>query len=230
MQWGIRYGVKWGIAVEVKLKRIIFSLPGRDILLDVISDVEALITDLADGDKIPCWAEIWPAARALGRYIWEHTSLLEQSVLEIGSGLGLPGTVCAVKGAAVTFSDYNRDAVKLSLNNAAINGVKATGHLGDWRDFVLDEKFDLVIGSDVFYDPELNLYVKAIIKNSLKPQGQLLLSHQRREHTYNFVEQIKKEMSLTEIRKDIIETDEESVYGSFAISIHHLLQKGRNHS
>jgi methyltransferase-like protein 23 len=216
--------------MEINLKRTTFSLPGRDILLDVISDVEALITDLDDGDKIPCWAEIWPAARALGRYIWEHTSLSGYSVLEIGCGLGLPGTVCAVKGADVTFSDYNRDAVKLSLQNAVINGVQATGHLGDWRDFVLEEKFDWIIGSDVFYDPELNIYVKAIIKNNLKPQGQLLLSHQRREHTYNFIKQLKKETGFAEIRMDTTETDEESIYGSFSISIHHLLKKEHNTS
>jgi prenyltransferase beta subunit len=82
----------------------------------------------------------------------------------------------------------------------------------------------------VFYDPELNIYVKAIIKNNLKPQGQLLLSHQRREHTYNFIKQLKKEMGLAEIRMDTTETDEESIYGSFSISIHHLLKKEHNGS
>jgi predicted nicotinamide N-methyase len=211
--------------VNIELKRIKFTLPGREITLDVVADVEALITDLSDADKVPCWAELWPAARSLARYIWEHTRLHGQSVLEIGCGLGLPGTVCAVKCGVVTFSDYNSDAVELSLHNAAINGAVAKGHLGDWRKFVLDDKFDWIIGSDVFYDPKLNPYVKALIEKNLKADGQVLISHQRREHTYNFVKHLKKEMGFAEIRIDKIETDEESVYHSFSISIHHLIKK-----
>ncbi len=211
--------------MDIILKRTAFSLSGRDIILDVVADVEALITDISDGDKIPCWAEVWPAARSLGRYIWEHVSADGQSVLEIGCGLGLPGTVFALKGANVTFSDYNRDAIELSLHNAALNGAVAKGHLGDWRDFVLDEQFDWIIGSDVFYDPQLNRYVKNIIKDKLKSGGQLLLSHQRRTPTYRFVEELKKEMDFAEARTDTVETDEESVYGSFFISIHQLFSK-----
>lgn len=207
----------------ISLMRTVFPLPGRDILLDVVDDVEALITDLSDADQVPCWAEIWPAARALARYVWENVSLQGQSVMEIGSGLGLPGTVCGVKGARVTFSDYNSDAVDLSVHNAVINGIDAAGHVGDWRNFVLEGQFDWIIGSDVFYDPKLNPYVLNVFRNHLNRGGQLLLSHQRREPTYRFVSQVKEELGMTEVRVDTVERDEESVYGQFVVSVHHLL-------
>ena len=199
-----------------------FALSGKEIILDVVDDVEALITDLSDADLVPCWAEIWPAARALSRYIWDRLDIAGNSVMELGSGLGLPGVVCGVKGANVTFSDYNRDAVTLSLHNAKINDVMAQGHVGDWRAFDVKEQFDWIIGSDVFYDPKLNPYVLEIFCRNLKPGGQLLLSHQRREHTYDFIQQVKERLNLTEIRVDTVDVDEESVFGKFSISIHQL--------
>ena len=208
--------------MKIQLTRTVFPLPGKDIQLHVVKDVESLITDLSDADLVPCWAEIWPSARALARYIWEYLLPSGETVMEVGSGLGLPGTVCGVKGAHVTFSDYNQDAVNLSVQNAAINGVKAEGHLGDWRKFEIDRKFDWIIGSDIFYDPKLNPYVLGIFRKYLKPGGQLLLSHQRRQPTYEFVEQVKKELLMSEIQIDSVERDEESVYGKFVVSVHHL--------
>jgi predicted nicotinamide N-methyase len=213
--------------MEIQLVRTIFPLPGRTIILDVVDNVEGLITDLSDADLVPCWAEIWPAARALARYVWEHLDLAGQDVMEIGSGLGLPGTVCGVKGGSVTFSDYNRDAVTLSLRNAVNNGVQAQGHVGDWRCFDLSRQYDWIIGSDVFYDPKLNPYVMEIFRHNLKPGGQLLLSHQRRQPTYNFIAAVKKELGMSEIRLDTVELDEASVYGQFVVSVHHLLPLNR---
>lgn len=210
--------------MKIRLKRVIFPLPGREIELDVVDDVESLITDLSDADQVPCWAEIWPAARALARYIWEHVDISGKSVIELGCGLGLPGTVSALKGAGVTFSDYNPDAVQLSINNSLINHTTAKGHVGDWRSFKQEEKFDWIIGSDVFYDPKLNPYVLEIFFRNLKPDGQLLLSHQRRQPTYDFVRKVMERLQMQEIRLDVIETDMDSVYQKFPISIHHLLR------
>ncbi len=211
--------------MDLPLRKYVFALPGREVILDVVADVESLITDLSDGDKIPCWAEVWPAARTLGRYIWEHTRMWGQSVLELGCGLGLPGTVCALKGALVTFSDYNEQAVNLSLGNAAQNGVSARGHVADWRCFEPAGRFDWIIGSDVFCDPKLNPYVLAVIKSHLNKEGQILLSHQRRLPTYEFVARVREELLLDEIRLDLVEVVEESVYGRFAVSVHHLLKR-----
>lgn len=49
----------------------VIKLPGLEIPLILVEDVEALITDPSDEDKIPLWAVIWPAAMGLSRYVWE---------------------------------------------------------------------------------------------------------------------------------------------------------------
>lgn len=208
--------------MDIQLVRTEFKLPNKIVYLDVVDDIEALITDLSDADAVPCWAEIWPSARALARYIDKNLNLLDKSVLELGSGLGLPGTICGIRGGQVMFSDYHQAAVELSLHNAALNGVKAEGFLGDWRAFTLQQRFDLLLGSDIFYDPQLNAYLLTIFKDNLKAGGQILISHQRRLPTYHFVEQLKRQLKLQEVRIDCIEREEESVYGQFFVSIHHL--------
>jgi|LSQX01.3.fsa_nt_gb predicted nicotinamide N-methyase len=208
--------------MDIELVRTEIKLGDKIVYLDVVDDVEALITDLADADAVPCWAVVWPSARTLARYIYNNLNLTGKTVLELGSGLGLPGTVCGLCGGQVMFSDYNQDAVDLSLHNAALNGVKAEGWLGDWRSFSLQQRFDCLICSDICYDPQLNPYLLAICHKNLKAGGEILISHQRRQPTYQFVEQLKSELKLQEIRIDSIEKDEESVYGQFFVSIHHL--------
>jgi predicted nicotinamide N-methyase len=54
-----------------------FHLPGLDLVLEVVANVEDLVTDPEDDDQIPYWAEMWPAARGLAHYIWEEIDFQE---------------------------------------------------------------------------------------------------------------------------------------------------------
>lgn len=172
----------------VETKEVLFSLPGRDLRLALVKDVEALITDPADEDKVPCWAEIWPAARGMAAYIWEKLSFNGESLLELGAGLGLPGVVCGLKGARVTFSDFNPMALEFSAKNALLNGLEDFCCLtGDWRRFPSAGKFDWIVGSDIFYDPKLNPHLAGVFRECLAVGGRLLLAHPGREASFEFV-------------------------------------------
>ncbi|MHB1044253.1 MAG: class I SAM-dependent methyltransferase [Eubacteriales bacterium] len=172
----------------------VFSLPGRELRLALVKDVEALITDPEDEDKVPCWAEIWPAARGLAAFIWENCSFNGESVLELGAGLGLPGVVCGLKGARVTFSDFNPLALGISGENARMNGLSGYDcMLGDWRYFPSGRKFDWIVGSDIFYDPKLNVHLARVIGNCLAPEGRLLTAHPGRKASFDFIRQLLDE-------------------------------------
>ena len=56
---------------KIKKKKLTVNLPGRELTLYVAADIEALITDVSDEDKVPCWADVWPAAYGLAYFIWE---------------------------------------------------------------------------------------------------------------------------------------------------------------
>ncbi|MCL6638977.1 MAG: methyltransferase [Firmicutes bacterium] len=166
----------------------VFSLPGREIRLHLVKDVEALITDPEDEDKVPCWAEVWPAARGLASYIWENLSFGGERVIELGAGIGLPGVVCGLKGARVTFSDFNPLALEVAAKNAASNGLADYSLLlGDWRCFPRSHSFDYVVGSDIFYDPKLNVHLARVIDSCLPAGGRVLLAHPGREASFNFI-------------------------------------------
>lgn len=171
------------------VKELVVSLPGKEIKLFITADFEALITDLEDEDKVPCWAEVWPAAYGLARHIWEHVDFNpSHEVLELGAGMGLPGIVCGLKGARLTLSDFNPQALEMAGTNAAVNGVVADLLLADWRSFSEKKLFDLMLASDILYDPKLNPHLGQIFHKNLRPGGSVLISHPQRRATYEFIE------------------------------------------
>lgn len=204
----------------------VFSLPGRDVRLFLVKDVEALITDPTDEDKVPCWAEIWPAARGLASYIWENITFGGESLLELGSGLGLPGVACGLKGARVTFSDFNPLALELSAKNAVINGLTGCRLLqGDWRDFPEYGQFDWVVGSDIFYDPKLNVHLGRVMATRLAGGGRLLLAHPGRKASFAFIEALEEagfSCEAKEVRPVVIDDPH---FPYYEINIHVLRKK-----
>jgi len=177
------------IVEEVKKKEMHIKLPGKDVTIQVVENIEALITDLSDEDKVPCWADIWPASLGMAKFIWEHLLLTEDdNVIELGAGMGLPGIVCGLKGARVTLSDFNPLALEIAGENARLNSLQAGLLLEDWRTFSSGEKYDWLLASDVMYDPKLNPYLGEIFSNNIAPGGRILVSHPWRKATYEFLQ------------------------------------------
>ncbi|RQD76135.1 MAG: methyltransferase domain-containing protein [Candidatus Syntrophonatronum acetioxidans] len=207
----------------IETKEEVFYLPGREIRLLVVKDIEALVTNPDDEDNIPYWADIWPAARPMAWHIWDHMDFQGAEVMELGAGLGLPGIVAGLKGARVTFSDYKEEALEMTVVNARANGVEEVEtYLGDWRDFKLDKKFDWILGSDILYNPRLNPYAEEILLTNLKEKGNLLLSHARRPVTYQALERLKDKGGFREEVKVIPVTIEDPYYPNYLVSLHHL--------
>ena len=203
-----------------------FHLPGLDLVLEVVANVEDLVTDPEDDDQIPYWAEMWPAARGLAHYIWEEIDFQGETVLELGAGLGLPGMVAALKGGSVTFSDYIEESLEIISRNVARNNIKDVAYLlADWRDFQVKEKFDWIIGSDVLYNPSLNPYVVEILKHNLAPTGCLLFAHPSRPVTEELLESLIIPLGLQEDRTKVTVAVEETGVSAFYQDIDiHLLK------
>ncbi len=174
----------------VRKKELLFSLPGgRELRFLVAADIEALITDLSDADQVPCWADIWPAAHGLAHHLWDDLQIGPgKRVIELGAGMGLPGIVCALKGARVMLSDFNQTALEMSAENARQNGLHVELQLADWRSFHCREEYDYILASDILYDPVLNPFLGQIFAQNLKPGGEVLIAHPDRRVTREFVE------------------------------------------
>ncbi|KJS15855.1 MAG: methyltransferase [Peptococcaceae bacterium BRH_c4b] len=209
--------------MAVKTRETVVHLPGKNVSLAVVRDVEELITDPADEDKVPLWAEIWPAARGLSEYIWNGIDFSGQTVLELGAGLGLAGVICGLKGAIVTFSDYQASALEIASMNARKNGLSGVDFfLGDWRDWKLSCQFDWIVGSDILYDPKFHPYLRKIIAANLQPGGSLLFSHPGRKPSFQFVEQWERDYGCIFRHTMVPVNIEDPHFPYYEIHIHHL--------
>ena len=102
----------------------------------------------------PLFGVVWPSSRVLAATV----SVLEldrKRVLEIGCGLALSSIVLHKMGADITASDYHPLARKFldgNINRNSLPPIKF--QTGNWEtENPLLGKFDLIIGSDVLYQP-----------------------------------------------------------------------------
>lgn len=84
---------------------------------------------------------IWPAARALSRWLAERNReyCAGTKVLELGAGCGAPGIVSYVWGGAefISLTDSDPDIISLMHSNCELNGIPGNRMevgLLDWRD------------------------------------------------------------------------------------------------
>ena len=199
-----------------------YCLPGLCLSFEIVANVEDLVTNPEDDDQIPYWAELWPASRGLAQYIWERIDFHGDRVLELGAGLGLSGLVAACKGARVTISDYQPEALKIASRNALRNGIEGVAfELADWRDWPLTEEFDWIIGADVLYNPRSNPCIGRIVAGNLAASGQLLFAHPGRQATLSFLGELVKS-GFQERRTMIPVTVDNPLLSDYTIDIPHL--------
>ncbi|MDA8234362.1 MAG: methyltransferase domain-containing protein [Clostridia bacterium] len=163
--------------MNLKTKIISIPLGSRHVKLKVVSNLDELLVDVADADAIPFWAELWPASLALARWLTRTRNLQGLKVLELGAGLGLAGIAAALQGARVTQTDYVDKAMEMAGENARLNGLEEVIQIvDDWREFQMEEEFEIILGSDILYEPNLHPYLTEIFNRNLRPGGQIILA------------------------------------------------------
>ena len=174
----------------------VIDVAGMQIKLHRVTNIDELYCELLKKDsgsidikdeRIPYWAELWPSAIAVSRFIAKNKLVNEKSfVHEIGCGLALPAIVCGKLGAQVLISDYVNDPIDVALKNWNLNlNTKPLTQLMDWR--MPDAlKCDVLIAADVAYEKRMfGVLVKAF-KELINPRGKILFSEPNRELTRPF--------------------------------------------
>lgn len=132
-------------------------------------------------EYVPYWPTLWPAARMLAKAVvrepWEIDPRPVR-VLEVGCGLGLAGVACLARGLHVTFSDVDETALAFAAANARLNGFTSgfrTMPL-DFRAPPEDERYPVVIGSDLMYEARLVEPLIGLLGAVLGPGGVCLIA------------------------------------------------------
>lgn len=130
----------------------------------------------------PYWARVWPAAIALCRFIAAHPELVEgKRVLELAAGLGLPGLIASKLAREVIISDYIDEAVALMEASVVANGLRhVTCRKIDWSDLPADLETDVLLLSDINYDPASFDVLFQVLMRFLKQGTTILLTTPQR--------------------------------------------------
>lgn len=165
------------VGVEVGRRRLeLFGARDAYELLDRMVEQEARRVQV---ERFPYWAEVWPAAIGLARWLDEHADGGGEAV-ELGCGLGLAGMALALKGWRVTATDFVEDALVLAHHNARHN--QATHHRVaylDWRHPV-GYPVSVLLAADVAYEKKNHRFLQRTVDLLLQPGGRLFLSDPKR--------------------------------------------------
>jgi predicted nicotinamide N-methyase len=152
---------------------------GRDVDLLSPANADDLISedDYVMDERLPYWADLWPSAQILAGEV-RTMRLAGQRVLELGCGMGLVAIAAALAGADVTATDYYEDAILFAKLNAAEATGKLIGtRMVDWSKMPADlGKFDVVLASDVLYEPRYAAMVAGAIAATLARGGEAIIA------------------------------------------------------
>ncbi len=97
----------------------------------------------------------WPAGIILANLMDDYPLVPGMRILEVGCGLALSSIVLQKRGANITASDFHPMVADFLVQNLLLNDLPAIlFHASDWSAGNPDlGEFDLIIGSDILYEP-----------------------------------------------------------------------------
>jgi len=140
----------------------------------------------------PHWTRLWPSALAMGDFIHQHPELVQdQNVLELAAGLGLPSFVAARYAKAVCCSDYLEEAVATMDKSARhLQLANVTCELLDWNQLPAGLTADVLLLSDINYDPDQFSRLYEVLQRFLRQGTLILLTTPQRLLAKPFIEKL----------------------------------------
>ena len=168
-----------------------------DAELDILHprDADDLISeaDFVRDERLPYWADLWPSSLILAELLVSADGN-GISLLELGCGCGVVSTSCTKAGFSVVATDYYPDALLFARANTWQNtgSILVTRHL-DWRAIPSDLGiYDIVVASDVLYEPDYPALVAEVLARTLKPRGFALIADPGRDNAPRLAEECAK--------------------------------------
>jgi predicted nicotinamide N-methyase len=130
----------------------------------------------------PFWAQVWPSAKALAVFMLSHPEYLaNKHVIELGAGLGLPSLIAARWATSVICTDHDPSAIEFAQLSVQYHQLKNVNtRLINWNILPPDLQVDVVLLSDVNYDPATFERQQAFIISFLQKNVTVILSTPQR--------------------------------------------------
>jgi len=182
------YQIKYETIRVNNVDYLIRSLKDRQQFYDRGKCAEALGISSSNW---PLFGVIWPASKILAATV----SLLEldgKRVLEIGSGIALSSIVLHKMGVDITASDYHPLAKEFLDKNVQGNYLSPIKfQTGNWEtENPLLGEFDLIIGSDILYEPAHSELVSQFIDRHSSVAAEVIIVDPNRGNYANFTKKM----------------------------------------
>ncbi|MBW4487859.1 MAG: methyltransferase domain-containing protein [Trichocoleus desertorum ATA4-8-CV12] len=181
------------LASEYQLAETTYAIAGQKLtIFNVANNYELLDKidpdDFQKDERMPYWAEIWPASIALAEFVLTHARFRQARCLELGSGVGVVSVAGAIAGAQMLTTDYFVEALDFAQLNASANQVTIKTQLLDWREITLTQQFDYILAADVLYEERNHLPILQAIAQLLALGGTAYISDPQRTIAKKFIE------------------------------------------
>jgi methyltransferase-like protein 23 len=145
-----------------------------------------------DQVPFPHWTKLWPAALAMSDFIYQHPELVQdKNVLELAAGLGLPSFIAARYARSVCCSDYIDEAVSTMAKSAHhLQLSNVTCRTLDWNYLPDDLTADVLLLSDINYNPEQFERLYVVVLRFLRQGTHILLATPQRLVGKPFIEKL----------------------------------------
>ena len=158
-----------------------------------VKEIYTSLLNLDPNTPFPFWAKLWPSSIALLDVLEAQPHLIQNKhVLEIGAGIGLPSLMMADIAKSVQISDYDKEAVTLLQKNIEhLQLQNAEAFQLDWKNVPENLKVDVVLLSDVNYDPAQFDTLISLIEKFIHQGSTIILSTPQRIMASPFVQKLE---------------------------------------
>jgi predicted nicotinamide N-methyase len=179
--------------------------------------VKAYVKISPEGQSFPYWAKLWPAAIALAAFLQKNPNWVAgKRVAELAAGLGLPSLVAAKHAKQVWCSDISEEAMQVAEKSAILNGAKnITFEACSWSQLPVDFQADIVLLSDINYEPFVFNELEQVLKGLLQKGYTLLLATPQRLLAKPFLQRLSG--YITNHYEEPVKTQVENTYVSIFV-------------
>ena len=163
--------------MELRYRRRSIDIDGRRIRLRTLlnsqqfDDPDNLAEALGVSSATwPLFGVVWPSGEVLARTMASE-EVSGRRILEVGCGIALPSLLLQLRGADMSATDHHPLAGAFLRHNLSLNDAGDIAFSrSEWRDLGTSlGLFDLIIGSDLLYEPEHAEILSSFISRHAAP-------------------------------------------------------------